>query len=395
MNEEPQQQSEWRRRITESMAATTYEQLKALVEGVTGGFAEVASSFAALEGRLSQIESALNEARLGFGDEAERVRSAFAEHAKAVSERVEGVSSDLVRDLTSRTQEISAQLAALGEEISARLQELHAEQRDELSRSRSALNDAAESIVSGVQAATDKLSEDVSARADETGAVVKSSNAAIKEELDSLAARVVSFGDNHVAVTEASAAALATAIEGLRQRLDEAKELSSQESAGHIARLAELAQYVDRLTQSAGAKTVAEISESRAMLSDLITDRVEQVSAQLTDLRDGAGLEEVADMLRRALREHTEAAATRWDDLVGQLARRRGAEGRPDVDDLALVGLIRSLEQVLDDRDERFLRMLEELARAIPIRRRANFFRRAQSSLKSGGRNPPSHRHRT
>jgi hypothetical protein len=119
----------------------------------------------------------------------------------------------------------------------------------------------------------------------------------------------------------------------------------------------------------------------KAAITDQISRRIEDVSARIADPG------EIAAALREALQEQSQDATTRWDDLVDRLATRRYA-GHAEGDDVGLVALIRSLEQVLDARDLRFIAMLEEAARALPARRRAPFLSRAKRSLKPGEKPP-------
>ena len=409
MNEEPEQQSEWRRRITESMAATTYEQLKALVEGVSNGFDEVQASFAALEGRLQKIELAANDSRMAFGHEAELVRTSLGEHANAVTERVEHASAEMVKDLSDRSQELSAQLAALGEEMSARLTDLHTAQQGELTRSRSELTEAATSISARVEAAIAGLSQEMRSQWEATTAAVGASAAAtsadlkrmtdaiaaierltqevaaraqdksaqLDQELSTLAGEIRSSRDALLTAVETSGRPLATAIDALKGALKEARDQDAARGGEYEAKLGQLAERLDVATQRQLRETAAAVGELKAAVTDHISGRLEDVSARM------ASSGEIAAALRDVLQEQPKDAATRWDDLVGQLAARRWG-GRAEGDDVAIVALIRALEKILDARDQRFLAFLDETARAMPARRRAPFLRRAKTSLQPG-----------
>lgn len=384
MNEEPEQ-SEWRRRITESMAATTYEQLKALVEGVSGGFAEVAASFRGLEHRLDQMESALNEASLGFGREAERVRGSFSEHTKVLSEQVAGASSDLVRDLTAQTQEISSQFAALGEEISSRLVELHAEQKGQLSAAQTVLTETASLISTDVVDAITRLRSHVEKQTTSLDAAIT----AMKEGLERDLTTLVSMAERTSAAAEASATSLGTAIDDLRRRVDDVSLASAKTGSEHDARLVDLAQRIDKTAQALAQENTQVISDARAALLDALTVRLEELGGRLRDLR-GPQREEMDAMLRGVVREQSKDAAARWDGLLTQIAARAG-DARAAGDDLLFVTLIRSLEELLDERDRRIVAMLEEAARSMPARRRAPFLYKAERAL-AAPEKPPTKR---
>ena len=431
-----QQQPEWRRRVTEAMAATTYEQLKALVEGVTGGFDEVSRAFDTLDGRLEHVESETVEARMAFGQEAERARTSFAEHTNAVTQRVEAASDDLVERLAKSTEELSTRFTRVAEETDAKIQELQNVQAEQLAEARTALAESATSIITRVEKALADIARDVQTQVESLRSGVGTFSDEAKTEFERQAAATIAHAEQGRSRDEQLKAAIArlsddlsglknelhttrdeliSAVDGANSRLDTVRaqfgpllqeNLSAAEAhfSDQQGGLREIAQRLDELgsqvstarsemdfkslavqgeSERLANEVLSAMGELRSSLIDRMGDQLQTMASRLAELPSGATTGDVFEIVREALAQQANQAATRWDSLVDHLVKMRAHVLGPDSDDIELVALIRSLEQVLDARDQRIVQMLDEAARALPTKRRKLFLKRAASSLDS------------
>ena len=231
------------------------------------------------------------------------------------------------------------------------------------------------SISANVDASISALSKDVN----EQSAIVDAALRATNEALERQASAIAALERTHGAAVESARASLSGAIDELKRRAEEGARANEKTSTELQSTVAQIVQRIDDTRELLRKETLSAVGEVRTAITEAVLERLEELSRRMLDLRTGP--EEIAQVLRGVVHEQSSDVGTRWDDLVSTLARQRGYNGMASADDVFLVALVRSLEQVLDERDRRLVTMLDGIARSLPSRRRAGFLSRARKTI--------------